>query len=121
MTVQHRHRVRNVAILVAAALVLAASPAAGNRDVPERGYDSVASMRYAYPQDDVRRAQRALEERGYYRGEVDGRLSDETAAALQRFQRDHERLASHGRLDVSTRTALGIDAPRPEASAATRR
>lgn len=108
MGMQHRHRIARVVVLTAAALVLGVAPAAGNRDISERGYDSVASMRYAYEQDDVRRAQAELSDRGYYRGEIDGRLNDETAAALQRFQREHERLASHGRLDVSTKAALGI-------------
>jgi hypothetical protein len=56
----------------------------------------------------VRAAQQSLRTRGYYRGAVDGRLSNDMRRALFEFQIDNEIYAT-GNLDYDTAEALGID------------
>jgi peptidoglycan hydrolase-like protein with peptidoglycan-binding domain len=56
----------------------------------------------------VRSAQQALRNRNYYRGPVDGRLTNDTRRALFEFQIDNEIYAT-GNLDMDTAEALGID------------
>lgn len=55
----------------------------------------------------IRAAQEALRSRGYYRGPVDGRLSDATQRALLAFQIDNGVLAT-GNLDGRTAERLGL-------------
>ncbi|MBI3950631.1 MAG: peptidoglycan-binding protein [Acidobacteria bacterium] len=55
----------------------------------------------------VERAQRALQEQGYYDGVIDGTLGPRTEQAIREFQRDH-RLPVTGQLDEQTASALGI-------------
>lgn len=55
----------------------------------------------------IRAAQEALRTRGYYRGAIDGRLSETTQRALLAFQIDNGVLAT-GNLDGRTAEALGI-------------
>ena len=55
----------------------------------------------------IRAAQEALRTRGYYRGAIDGRLSEATQRALLAFQIDNGVLAT-GNLDGRTAEALGI-------------
>jgi peptidoglycan hydrolase-like protein with peptidoglycan-binding domain len=57
----------------------------------------------------IRQAQQALRARNYYRGPVDGRLSNDTRRALFDFQIDNELYAT-GNLDAETAASLGIDA-----------
>jgi len=54
------------------------------------------------------RIQRALAKAGYYRGELTGKLDDETGAALRKFQGDNH-LAKTGAPDQDTVKALGLD------------
>lgn len=58
--------------------------------------------------DRVRAAQTALSRLGYYRGTVNGTLTDPTRRALFEFQVDR-RLPATGNLDGRTAEALGID------------
>lgn len=55
----------------------------------------------------IKAAQRALSQRGYYRGAVDGSLSETTQRALVEFQID-EGIIVTGNLDGRTATALGL-------------
>lgn len=55
----------------------------------------------------IRAAQEALQSRGYYRGPIDGQLSDATQRALLAFQIDNRVLAT-GNLDGRTAEALGL-------------
>ncbi|HVL55638.1 MAG TPA: peptidoglycan-binding domain-containing protein, partial [Burkholderiaceae bacterium] len=55
----------------------------------------------------VRTLQRALNDRGYDAGAVDGVWGDRTAAALRQFQRENQ-LAVSGRPDARTLAALGV-------------
>ena len=57
---------------------------------------------------DVRTAQQALRDRGYYSGPVDGELGPVTYASLRAYQRDRG-LPMTGRLDSSTARQLNID------------
>lgn len=54
-----------------------------------------------------RRAQQKLKDMNLYTGAVDGRRSGSYVHALERFQREHH-LTADGRLNQSTRAALGI-------------
>jgi hypothetical protein len=56
----------------------------------------------------IRAAQEALRTRGYYRGPLDGQLSDATQRALLAFQIDNGVLAT-GNLDGRTAERLGIE------------
>lgn len=102
-----RHRVPAVALT---ALAITSGPAFADRAAIERNYDPVGSMLYLYPREEVRRAQADLEARGYYDGDVDGRMSDRLEAALRQFQREHG-LATNGQLDASTKAALDEGTP----------
>jgi hypothetical protein len=55
---------------------------------------------------DVRSAQQALKDSGYSVGAVDGKMGPKTAAALRKFQKDHD-IKATGRLDSRTLAALG--------------
>jgi hypothetical protein len=54
---------------------------------------------------DIRDAQKALNDAGYNAGKVDGICGKKTIAALTKFQRDHN-LSTTGRLDNPTKKAL---------------
>ena len=58
-------------------------------------------------QDEIRRIQQALEQKGFNVGRVDGRLGPKTRTALSRFQR-MRRLQQTGIPDQQTLAALGI-------------
>ncbi len=55
----------------------------------------------------VMHVQRALSDRGYYKGTVDGKWSDKTESAVQEFQKSQGMQAS-GKLDHKTLALLGI-------------
>ena len=56
----------------------------------------------------IRAAQEALRSRGYYRGAIDGQLTDATQRALLAFQIDNRVLAT-GNLDGRTAELLGLE------------
>jgi hypothetical protein len=58
-------------------------------------------------EDGPEKLQRALAKRGYYTGQVSGKLDERTAEALMRFQAD-ERLARTGAPDRETCERLGL-------------
>lgn len=62
--------------------------------------------------EDIRDAQRALKTEGYYSGAETGRMDEETAGAIKRFQ-IRNGLTVNGELDAGTRAALGIGAGAP--------
>jgi localization factor PodJL len=66
----------------------------------------------------IRTLERALADRGYYQGPIDGLASPGLADAIGRFQTDHK-LPATGRLDGETAAALGVPlrgAPPPPGS-----
>ncbi len=58
----------------------------------------------------VVRVQAALMRRGYYNGDIDGRLGPKMRAALYAFQKA-QGIAQTGRMDIETLTRLGISIP----------
>jgi len=77
-------------------------PAAPGR--PELASDPTGLMTPDAPM----QLQRRLAELGYYSGEVTGELDEKTAAALVKFQGEHD-LAKTGAPDRDTIEALGLD------------
>ena len=57
--------------------------------------------------------QRALSEKGYYTGPIDGQWNPECVAALKRFQSD-QNLAVDGKLGALSLIALGLGPKREE-------
>lgn len=51
--------------------------------------------------------QKALADRGYFKGEVNGQWNDDSADALRRFQTD-QKLDSDGKIDSLTLIGLGL-------------
>ena len=59
---------------------------------------------------DVKEMQQTLQDKGHYRGKIDGVLGLRTRASIREFQKD-ENLPVTGQLDVQTAGKLGV---RPE-------
>jgi peptidoglycan hydrolase-like protein with peptidoglycan-binding domain len=66
---------------------------------------------------DVRAAQRALQEKGFDPGPIDGVMGPRTSAAVRDFQQK-ENLTVTGQLDAKTRSRLMASAGSPAASPA---
>jgi hypothetical protein len=92
---------------------------------PAWGYDTSASF-YAYdgpiyayndlpPDQVVANVQTALQEQGYYQGEVDGMLGPLTRAALAQYQADHG-LYTTSAIDEPTMSSLGFEGGGQEAA-----
>jgi len=58
--------------------------------------------------DAVMLTQQLLRDRGYYRGDINGRMNEKTRDAIEKFQDDNH-LKETGRLDEATARMLGID------------
>lgn len=99
----------------AAATMLALAPASGQQAgstgsgdqalAQEQTQDSGASLELSPTT--VRQVQEALNQQGYDVGQVDGAWSQQTAQALQNFQRA-QGLEPTGQLNQNTLSALGI-------------
>jgi hypothetical protein len=67
---------------------------------------------YAYanlpPDQVVVNVQEALQDQGYYRGEVDGQLGQQTRDALQQYQQEHS-LEVTAAIDEPTVQSLGLE------------
>jgi len=80
---------------------------------PRAGDDSALAPRIGDPaqemmtESDIMRLEEALVQSGYDPGPVDGVIDDETRAAIQQFQDDHQ-LAATGIIDQKTGELLGI-------------
>lgn len=83
--------------------------------------DSAAGMQPAAQEEDqhelselsseqTRELQVRLQERGYYRGEVDGIAGPQTRAALRQFFQRQAQLVAQGKLTESALSAFGMDA-----------
>ena len=62
--------------------------------------------------------QKALADKGYFKGEVNGHWSDDSVDALKRFQAD-QKLESDGKINALTLTGLGLG-PKHDGSSVTR-
>jgi peptidoglycan hydrolase-like protein with peptidoglycan-binding domain len=58
----------------------------------------------------TRELQVRLQERGYYRGEIDGIAGPQTRAALRQFFQRQAQLVAQGKLTESALSAFGMDA-----------
>ena len=80
---------------------------------PARSYDPVGDMQYTAQRlaasDQVREVQRALHDRNYYNGPIDGVLGPELRTAIWNFQRA-KGLPLSARLDPATLAALDLPA-----------
>jgi hypothetical protein len=110
-----------IVLMVVASLAFVASPAfaqfPGEPKAPDRWYDPVREMTYVFergaPNEIVRDAQRVLGVLGHYVGPLDGIMSPDVKAAIQRFQKA-QALDVSLHLDRPTLAALGLmrrDAP----------
>jgi peptidoglycan hydrolase-like protein with peptidoglycan-binding domain len=77
-------------------------------------YDPTGDAQYRFklgsPDERVRDAQRVLQDKGYYRGPVDGLMTPEMRRAVWNFQKA-EGFRLSGRLDPQTMAALGLGSP----------
>lgn len=70
-------------------------------------FDDMAMVTFVDTQEQVKQAQRLLQEAGFYTGTIDGILGPNTKAALHAYQAKHG-LPKTGELDEATRKALGV-------------
>ena len=89
-----KNKIRAVALILAAAMLLP-------------GVISAASLRYGSRGDDVIKVQKRLKPWGYYKGSVDGVFGSGTLAAVKSFQRKNG-LTADGIVGPKTAAALGI-------------
>lgn len=80
-----------------------------------RARRATASRQQAPTPERYREIQQALADRGYYKGEVDGRWDSECVAALKQFQQE-QNLNPDGKLGALSIIALGLG-PKYESSA----
>jgi peptidoglycan hydrolase-like protein with peptidoglycan-binding domain len=104
-------RTLGLAMLVVAALpVLVTAQLPGEPKAPGP-YDPTGDTQYRFklwsPDERVRSAQRVLQDRGYYRGPIDGLMTPEMRRAVWNFQKDSGFRLS-GRLESQTMAALGL-------------
>jgi Putative peptidoglycan binding domain len=70
-------------------------------------FDEIAMVTFVDMQEQVKQAQKILQETGFYTGAIDGILGPNTKAALHAYQAKHG-LPKTGDLDEATRKALGV-------------
>ena len=70
----------------------------------------LATFSVARAEDDVRNVQTELKSQGFYYGEVDGKFTSETSAAIKRFQ-IRNGLEVTGTLTKQTLESLGLATP----------
>jgi peptidoglycan hydrolase-like protein with peptidoglycan-binding domain len=73
----------------------------------EMTFDDMALVTFVDMQEQVKQAQKLLQEAGFYTGAIDGILGPNTKAALHAYQGKHG-LPKTGELDDATRKALGV-------------
>jgi hypothetical protein len=81
-------------------------PDTADRENDETGPDSLLPVAATSPEE-IRAAQLALAERGYYKGPINGELTRATSKALRRFQREN-RMAVTGGLNLETAQKLDV-------------
>jgi Putative peptidoglycan binding domain len=77
------------------------------KDNNEITFDEMAMVTFVDMQEQVKQAQKILQETGFYTGAIDGILGPNTKAALHAYQAKHG-LPKTGELDEATRKALGV-------------
>jgi peptidoglycan hydrolase-like protein with peptidoglycan-binding domain len=92
-------------LVTASTLALVTGGAAFGPALAQTYQHSSSAMNSANAQDNLRFAQQELQERGYYKGPIDGIMGPQTKAALQRFQQDNKLRVTAG-LDQQTLDVL---------------
>lgn len=90
------------AAILGSAVTLAALPAAGQTNPPPLAYIE------PLPPASVQNVQAKLRQAGIYTGRIDGMWGNDSEAALERFQQQHQ-LQVTGQLNEATAAALGLN------------
>jgi len=91
------------------------APAQHHRVTKGRRATHAASSSQLHPDPErYQEIQKALADKGYFKGEANGQWGDESTDALRRFQTD-QHMSGDGKLDALTLTALGLG-PKHEAA-----
>jgi peptidoglycan hydrolase-like protein with peptidoglycan-binding domain len=79
------------------------------------GVSLIPDVPTVVPRNDVRNTQQVLQEKGHYRGKVDGAFGLRTRAGIRAYQKA-EKLPITGQVDVQTAARLGVDPESPWAN-----
>ena len=113
-------------LMFSGALVLGTSvawPQSTGSDQPRSGQSgsvgsgSSSSMSGQMSQDQIKKIQQALKDKGHDPGPIDGNMNSRTQDALRAFQKS-QNITVTGTLDSSTAAALGVTAPSSSATGA---
>ncbi|MCS6884523.1 MAG: peptidoglycan-binding domain-containing protein [Acidobacteriota bacterium] len=70
--------------------------------------EKTRAVRVEYQPETIQKAQQALKDKGFYKGQVTGKMDAATREAIKSFQQQ-QGLKPTGRLNKDTRQALGIE------------
>ena len=112
-------------LMFSGALVLGTSvawPQSTGSDQPRSGQSGSigsgsSSMSGQMSQDQIKKIQQALKDKGHDPGPIDGNMNSRTLEALRAFQKS-QNITVTGTLDSSTAAALGVTAPSSSATGA---
>jgi peptidoglycan hydrolase-like protein with peptidoglycan-binding domain len=113
-------------LMFSGAMVLGTSvawPQSTGSDQPRSGQSgsigsgSSSSMSGQMSQDQIKKIQQALKDKGHDPGPIDGNMNSRTQEALRAFQKS-QNITVTGTLDSSTAAALGVTAPSSSATGA---
>lgn len=76
---------------------------------PAQKEEKTSITRTEYQPETIQKAQQALKEKGFYKGEVSGKMDTNTRDAIKAFQAQ-QGIRETGRLNKETRQRLGIEA-----------
>lgn len=96
---------RFLAAVVLAAL--AAGPVSAQLSVPADESASQSRLQQV-GRDDVQQIQERLKQLGYFQGDANGLLDEQTQQSLAQFQQDRN-VGTSGRIDAETLAALGVE------------
>jgi peptidoglycan hydrolase-like protein with peptidoglycan-binding domain len=86
---------------------LGLQPPAGEAGRSATGTETGTSPAPALPSSTVSAAQRSLQQKGFYKGNIDGAMTPETRAAIREYQKNSN-LNETGQLDQATLSSLGV-------------
>lgn len=95
------------------ALLLTLCTAGYAQSVSAQKEEKATISRTEYQPQTIQKAQQALKERGFYKGELSGRMDAATRDAVKAFQAQ-QGIRETGRLNKETRQRLGIEAATAE-------
>ncbi len=91
------------------ALLLMLCTAGYAQSVSAQKQEKATVSRTEYQPETIQKAQQALKEKGFYKGEVSGKMDGVTRDAIKAFQAQ-QGIRETGRLNKETRQRLGIEA-----------